>query len=106
MNRTSGLTVVEVTIVAAILLLLAAISMPALVRNRQKQRAAECAMNLDAVATACEKFAAEKGGFPKELADLVPAYLDAVPACPAGGTYTLDAAKGATPVCSVPGHHF
>ena len=106
MNRTSGLTVVEVTIVVAILLLLTAISLPALVRNREKQRAAECAMNLDAVATACQKFAAETGGFPKKLSDLVPAYLDAVPACPAGGTYALGAAEGAAPTCSVPGHHF
>ena len=106
MNRKRGLTVVEVSIAVAILLLLAAISMPALVRNRQKQRAAECAMNLDAVATACQKYAAEKGGFPKELSALVPAYLDAVPACPAGGTYTLGSAEGDAPACSVPGHHF
>ena len=103
MNRKRGLTVVEVSIAVAILLLLAAISMPALVRNREKRRAAECAMNLDAVATACRKFAAVKGGFPKELSALVPAYLDAVPACPAGGAYTLE---GDAPACSVPGHHF
>ena len=106
MNRKRGLTVVEVSIALAILLLLAAISMPALVRNREKRRAAECAMNLDAVATACQKYAAENGGFPKELSALVPACLDAVPKCPAGGTYTLGSAESDAPACSVPGHHF
>ena len=106
MNRTSGLTVVECVIVVAILLLLAAIALPAFIQNQQKQCAAECAMNLDAVATACQKFAAEKGGFPKELSALVPAYLDTVPACPAGGTYTLGSAESDSPACSIPGHHF
>ena len=106
MNMKNGLTLVEVSIVAAILLLLAAISLPALIQNRQKQRAAECAMNLDAVATACKKYASEKGGFPKTLSALVPDYLDAVPRCPAGGTYALGAPEGDPPSCSIPGHRF
>ena len=104
MNRTSGLTVVEVTIVVAILLLLTAISLPALVRNGEKQRAAECAMNLEAIATACQKHASEKGGFPKRLSDLAPAYLESIPACPSGGTYGLGTPEGDPPTCSIPGH--
>ena len=106
MNMKNGLTVVEVSIVLAILLLLAAISVPALFQNQQKKRAAECAMNLDAIATACKRYASEKGGFPKTLSDLVPTYLDSVPACPSGGDYTPGTPEGDPPACPIPGHHF
>ena len=105
MNRKNGLTVVEVSILLAILLLLAAISVPALFQNQKKAREAECAMNLDAIASACKRHAAEKGGFPPTVADLAPAFLDSVPLCPAGGTYTLGTPEGDPPTCSVPGHH-
>jgi Tfp pilus assembly protein PilE len=105
MNKKSGLTIVEASIVLAILLLLAAISLPALFQNQQKKRAAECAMNLDAVMIACKRQATETGGFPKSLSDLVPTYFESIPACPSGGTYTLGTPEGDPPTCSVPGHH-
>ncbi len=106
MKANQGLSAVEVSIVLAILLLVAAIAAPALFQNRQKQQAARCAMNLDAIAAACKKHAAERGGFPAALADLAPDYLETVPVCPAGGTYTLGTPEGDPPTCSVPGHHF
>lgn len=106
MNRRSGLTVVESTLVAAILLLLAAISLPALIQNQQKKRAARCAMNLEAIANACQQHASEKGGFPRSLSELVPAYLESIPACPSGGTYALGTPEGDPPACSLPDHHF
>ena len=105
MNRKNGMTVVEVSILLAILLLLAAISVPALFQNQKKAREAACAMNLDAIASACKRHAAEKGGFPAALEDLAPAFLDPVPICPAGGTYTLGTPEGDPPTCSFPGHH-
>jgi type II secretory pathway pseudopilin PulG len=105
MNKKSGLTIVEALIVLAILLLLAAISLPALFQNQQKKRAAECAMNLDAVMIACKRQATENGVFPKNLSELVPAYFESVPTCPSGGTYTLGTPEGDPPTCSVPGHH-
>jgi Tfp pilus assembly protein PilE len=104
MNAKSGITVVEVSIVVAILLLLAAIALPAFFQNQHKRRAAQCAMNLDAIAVACRRHAQDKGGFPGTLADLVPDYLGKVPACPSGGTYTLGTPIGDPPTCSVPGH--
>ena len=64
MSRKTGMSVVEATIVLAILLLIAAISAPALRQNVRKKRAAACAMNLDAIDLACKKHAAEKGGYP------------------------------------------
>jgi Tfp pilus assembly protein PilE len=104
MNLKQGMTVVEVSIMLAILLLLAAISLPAFFQNQQKKRAAACAMNLDAIATACKHYAVEKGGFPRTLAELVPTYLKSVPACPSGGAYTLGTPEGDPPTCSIPGH--
>ena len=105
MNHKNGMTVVEVSILLAILLLLAAISIPALFQNQKKAREAECAINLDAIASACKRHAAEQGGFPPSLEALVPAYLGAPPICPAGGTYTLGTPEGDPPSCSIPGHH-
>jgi prepilin-type N-terminal cleavage/methylation domain-containing protein len=104
MTAKNGMTVVEVSIVLAILLLLAAISMPAFFQNQQKKRAAECALNLDAIAMACKKHASEQGGFPKTLSGLVPAQLESIPTCPSGGTYLLGTPEGDPPTCSVPGH--
>ena len=105
MNAKRGMTAVEVTIVLAILLLIAAISAPALRENRQRRRAAECAMNLDAIEIACKKYAADKGGYPPSLADLVPEYLGTLPACPSGGTYAIGTPDGMPSTCSIPGHH-
>jgi type II secretory pathway pseudopilin PulG len=104
MKSRSGLTLVEATIVLAMILLLAAISLPAFFKNQDQKREAACVRNLDAIATACRRFAAERGGFPKSLAHLVPDYLPAAPACPAGGTYTLGTPEGDPPTCSIPGH--
>ena len=105
MKTKIGMSVVEVSITLAILVLILVISVPALFQNQQKKRIAECTMNLDAVATACKKYAAGKGDFPKHLSDLVPAYLESVPACPSGGTYTLGTPEGDPPTCSIVEHH-
>lgn len=104
MNRKHGLTIVEFSIVLALILLIAAISLPALIQNRQKRNAAACAMNLDAIAAACQRHAAAQGGFPATLSDLVPTYLNAVPVCPDGGVYTVGTPEGDPPTCSVAGH--
>ena len=106
MKMKSGMSVVEVSLLLAILVLILAISIPALFQNQQKKRIAECAMNLDSIATACKKYAAEKGGFPTNLSALVPTYLDTIPTCPSGGTYTLGTPEGDPPTCSIPEHQF
>ena len=106
MSGKSGLTVVELTIVAALLLLVAAISVPALRQNLQKKRAAQCAANLEALRIAGRNCAAETGTPPHSPAELVPAYLPALPVCPSGGAYALGSAADAPPTCTIPGHHF
>ena len=105
MSRTSGMTIVEGTIVLAILLLLAAISVPALFHNRHRRDAAACALNLDAIAAASRQHAQEKGRFPKTVDQLVPDYLIILPVCPEGGHYSLGSPEGDPPSCSVSGHH-
>ena len=105
MKAKRGMTLVELSILLAILALLAAISLPAIFQNQENKRAAECAMNLDAIQTACRRQAVEKGEYPKTLADLVPAYFDSLPICPSGGAYLLGTPEGDPPTCSVPGHH-
>ena len=106
MTGKGGLSVVEVSIAAAILLLIVAIAVPAWIQNRQKAQAARCALNLEALAGACKKYASEKGGYPSAPSNLVPDYLESVPACPAGGVYSLGTAEGDPPACSIPGHRF
>ncbi|HQQ61421.1 MAG TPA: hypothetical protein PKU89_08815 [Kiritimatiellia bacterium] len=104
MNRKHGLTIVELSILVAIAMLVVAISLPAVLQNRQKRHAASCARNLDALSAACRRYAAEQGGFPARPDVLVPAYLPAVPVCPDGGAYQLGTPEGDPPACSVPGH--
>ncbi|NLG34073.1 MAG: hypothetical protein GX548_01830 [Lentisphaerae bacterium] len=105
MKARGGMTVVEVTLVAAILLLLAAISLPAFFQNQTRRRAARCGMQLDAISSACRRFASERGEFPAGLSRLVPDYLPEIPVCPSGGLYTPGTPEGDPPTCSIPGHH-
>ena len=106
MNVKSGMTVVETTIVVALLLLIAAISVPALRENLRKKRAAACAVNLDAIAAAARSYAADNGRPPAALSDLAPTYLGVLPVCPSGGSYALGATADEPPTCSIPGHAF
>ncbi len=105
MKLKSGMSIVEVSIVLAILVLLAAISLPAFFHNQKKAREARCAINLDALSIACKNFALEEGGFPDSLESLIPIYLEEVPRCPSGGIYMLGTPEGDPPTCSISTHH-
>lgn len=98
------MTVVEACLVVALVVLVGAIALPALSRNRQRRQAARCAQHLDALSTACKEYAAANGRWPTSQDVLVPALLDAPLACPAGGTYSLGTPEGDPPTCSIPGH--
>ena len=106
MSVRSGMSVVELTIVVAFLLLVAAISIPSVRQNVQRKRAARCTINLEALRVAARNYAAAKGAPPRAPADLVPDYLPALPICPSGGAYALGEAPDAPPTCTIPGHHF
>ncbi|MDI6873974.1 hypothetical protein [Candidatus Solincola sp.] len=61
---------------------------------------AACAANRRAISSAAQQYQAMEGRVPTSIQQLVPKYLQSVPACPSGGTYTL---SGTRVVCSVHG---
>lgn len=61
---------------------------------------AACAANRRAISAAIQQYKAMEGKLPTSILQLVPQYLESVPACPSGGTYTL---SGERVTCSVHG---
>jgi prepilin-type N-terminal cleavage/methylation domain-containing protein len=100
-TRTRGLggfTLVEIMVVVAIIALLAAITIPNLLRASAKSQATTCINNLRQIDTAMQEFALEQGkttgatvSYP---ADLTP-YIrlnsaGVIPPCPVGGQYSVN----------------
>ena len=106
MNGRRVMSVVELTIVVAFALLVAAISVPAVRQNVARKRAARCAIQLEALRVATRNHVAETGAAPRTPADLVPRDLPVLPVCPSGGAYALGDGADVPPTCSIPGHHF
>jgi len=61
---------------------------------------AACAANRATISSAARQYQAMEGAYASSLQQLVPGYLQSVPVCPSGGTYTL---QGSTVTCSVHG---
>lgn len=62
--------------------------------------AAACNANRRTIEAAVQHYYAMEGTYPTSLQQLVPEFLQSIPACPGGGSYTL---QGTTVVCSVHG---
>ncbi len=65
-----------------------------------QSEATACAANRNAISRAVQQYQGMEGVPPSSIQQLVPGYLQSVPACPSGGTYTL---RGTTVTCSVHG---
>ena len=100
----SGFTLVEFMIVVAVIGILAAIAVPAFSRARDKSKTSRCLNNLRIIDAARDEWAFNMpDGASPGASDLIPAYISALPRCPAGGHYT-PGPMGVDTTCSVSGH--
>ncbi len=108
-NRRAGFTLVEITIMLAMIGLIAAITIPNYLKSRATSQAKTCIENLRQINSASDQFAMEKAKAPGAAcslrADLTP-YIKMnspgkVPTCPAGGIYSDRVIIGTNPVCSL-----
>ncbi len=101
-KNTAGFTLVEIMIVVAIIGLLAAIAVPNFAQARTNARRGTCINNMRLIDAAKEQYALENNKdstVTPASGDCTP-YLkgNAMPTCPAAGTYTI-AAIGSDPTC-------
>jgi len=104
-RRKAGLTLVELMLVVLIISLLAAVVVPSFTRARRRTRVTVCINNLRMMDGAKDYYAMENRLHDGDaVGDLGP-YLKGgvVPACPAGGDYTVGVI-GVPPACTVEGH--
>ena len=101
--RNQGFTLVEIMIVVAIIAILAAVAIPNFVKYRKNSQATACISNLKQLQTAVEQ-ARMNNKYDGATTSIIGStlYIKVMPACPAGGTYTLPGAADdtAVPTCS------
>src|SRR5580658_2815571 len=98
-HKTRGFTLVEIMIVVGIIGLLVGIALPNFIKSRATSQQNACINNLRQINSAVQQWAMENGQSagspaPNLVTDLTP-YIQlnsdsAIPACPAGGTYTIN----------------
>lgn len=101
-----GFTLIEIMIVVLIISVLLAIAIPNLMRARIASQEKACIKNLDNILGGKEQYVMEHNlgdGAVVAMNNLVPDYIKTTPACPAGGTYTIQPAN-TMPSCSIGGH--
>jgi prepilin-type N-terminal cleavage/methylation domain-containing protein len=72
-NRQKGFSLIELLIVVAIILIIAAIAIPNLLRSRMAANEASAVGSLRTINTAAVTYSSTYGGFPPNLASLKPA---------------------------------
>jgi prepilin-type N-terminal cleavage/methylation domain-containing protein len=111
--RSGGFTLIEIMIVVCILGILIGIATPTWIRQREVSQTRSCQENLTKIAGAKEQWAMENNKTAADTPDWSDlyasdgsSYLKTMPACPAGGDYTLNTINE-NPTCSitVPDHN-
>jgi prepilin-type N-terminal cleavage/methylation domain-containing protein len=103
-QKAAGFTLVEIMIVILIIGILLAIAIPNFVTARNSSRARACVANLKQIDSAKQQYVMDSRQtssyqFSASGTELTPTYMQALPTCPAGGTYTIG--NGVTaPTCS------
>jgi prepilin-type N-terminal cleavage/methylation domain-containing protein len=110
-SKKSGFTLVEIMIVVAIIGLLAAIAIPNFVKARTTSQQNACINNLRQFDGAAQQWALENKQPSSATVSInqVKPYIKltsgaALPACPAGGSYSTSWAITTNPTCNVGGH--
>lgn len=106
-RKSKGFTLVEIMIVVLIIGILLAIAVPNFIQARNTSRTKTCIANLRQIEAAKEQWCMELNKASTDTpvqGDLQPTYMKSWPACPAAGTYTINAVN-ANPVCSVGAPH-
>lgn len=107
MNRKRAFTLVEIMIVVLIIGILLAIAVPNFMQARDSSRTKTCVSNLHEIDGAKQQAAMDlrlQDTDTPTQAQLSPTYLRNWPACPAGGTYTIQN-MATNPTCSIGGTH-
>jgi len=71
-NKQKGFSLIELLIVVAIILIIAAIAIPNLLRSRMAANEASAVGSLRTINTACVTYSTTYGGFPNDLTELGP----------------------------------
>ena len=107
-----GFTLVEIMIVVAVIGLLAAITIPNIVKSRQTARTSACINNLRLISAAKDQAALEYGILETDTPTTTQLYpylrstplVNGLPREPESGSYAIGAVS-ANPTCSIGGNH-